>query len=200
MKFGYARVSSDGQNLDRQIAALEKAGCKRIFREKKSGKNLERPELNKLLSMIHIYDEVVVLDLNRLGRNNNDITNVMNEIRAKGATFRVLSLPTFDGIEDENLRMLLNNVIIEVYKYQSESVRQEIKTSQLQGIKLAKKRGVYKGRSKYYSKDSKNRTGQYMFMEINKRIESGYTNSEIANELGINRTTVWRIRKEINLG
>ncbi len=80
MKFGYARVSSKDQNLARQIEALTKAGCKRIFQEKQSGKNIQdRLELNKLLQMIHEEDIVVVMSLDRLSRNSNDIKELLSK-------------------------------------------------------------------------------------------------------------------------
>ena len=86
MKIGYARVSSIDQNLDRQISALKNAGVKQIFREKKSGKNTNRPELKKMLNYIHDDDEVIVLSLDRLGRNSQDLTNtflLLKELRTK---------------------------------------------------------------------------------------------------------------------
>ncbi|WP_457757900.1 recombinase family protein, partial [Streptomyces scabiei] len=61
----------------------------------------------------------MVTELERLGRNNKELTEVMNEIQNKGATLEVLNLPTLRGIEDDNLRRLLNNLILELYKYQA---------------------------------------------------------------------------------
>lgn len=106
MKFGYARVSSESQNLERQIVTLKLDGCQPVYQEKLSGKNLNRPQLTKLLNKIKTNDEVVVLDLDRLGRNNKDITEIMNKINQKGCTFKALSLPSFDGIKDKNLKSL----------------------------------------------------------------------------------------------
>ncbi|WP_316929483.1 recombinase family protein [Arcticibacter svalbardensis] len=69
MKIGYARVSTTDQNLDMQLRELQKAGCERIYKEKLSGKNNERPELQKLLSEIRKGDQVVVWKLDRIGRS-----------------------------------------------------------------------------------------------------------------------------------
>lgn len=194
MKFGYARVSSKDQNLDRQLAALKKAGCEEIFSEKISGKNLDRPQLQKLLSIIHIGDEVVVQDLDRLGRNNHDITSVMNQIREKDATFEVLSLPSFDGVENKNLKALLNNLIIEIYKYQAEEERAKIKERQRQGIKIAKANGRYKGQPARYSATSRDARGRYIYGQIVSKLNDGVGVTTISKELGINRTTIYRIK------
>ncbi|USS93350.1 recombinase family protein [Fructilactobacillus ixorae] len=196
MKFGYARVSSNSQNLSRQIKALRQNGCEYIYQEKISGKDLARPKLMELLDTIHVGDEVVVLDLDRLGRNNNDITIVMNQIREKQAVFKVLSLPSFDGISDPNLKALLNNLIIEIYKYQAEAERIKIRERQRQGIEIAKKKGVYKGGVSKYSLRSKNPQGRLVAKEMIKMFREGIGNSEIARTLGISRKTVFLKRKQ----
>ncbi|USS90688.1 recombinase family protein [Fructilactobacillus carniphilus] len=196
MKFGYARVSSASQNLERQIRALEQEGCEQIYQEKISGKNLERPELNDLLRIIKADDEVVVLDLDRLGRNNQDITNVMNQIREKHATFRILSLPSFDGVSDPNLKALLNNLIIEIYKYQAEAERQKIRERQRQGIEIAKQNGLYKGRATKYSLNSKNPQGRIVAKRMIEMFNVGLGDSQIAETLGVSRKTIYNKRQK----
>ena len=83
-KIGYARISSADQNLSRQLEQLK--GCEKIFREAASGASKERPQLQALLEYIREGDVVVVSELERLGRNNQELTEVMNDIQAKGAT------------------------------------------------------------------------------------------------------------------
>ena len=83
----------------------------------------------------------------RLGRNNQDLTQILNTIQNKGATLDVLNLPSMTGIADPNLRQLMTNLIIELYKYQAESERQQ------QGIALAKQQGKYHGRKPQYTQD-----------------------------------------------
>lgn len=124
-RIGYARVSSKEQNLNRQIEALEKS-CSKIFSDKLSGKNTNRPALLDMLDYIREGDIVVVTELERLGRNSRELTDLMYQIQNKRATLEILNLPTTQGIEDENLRNLINNLIIEIYKYQAESERQRI--------------------------------------------------------------------------
>ncbi|MCZ3835486.1 recombinase family protein, partial [Lactobacillus gasseri] len=91
-------------------------------------------------------DIVLVTELDRLGRNNQDLTQIMNTIQNKGATLDVLNLPSMTGIADPNLRQLMTNLIIELYKYQAESERKRIIERQQQGIALAKQQGKYHGR------------------------------------------------------
>ncbi|HAK1498802.1 TPA: recombinase family protein, partial [Listeria monocytogenes] len=134
-KIGYARVSSKNQNLDRQIESLQ--GVSKLFSDKISGQSLERTQLKAMLEYIREGDIVIVTELDRLGRNNKDLTDIMNQIQQKGATLEVLNLPSMSGIEDENLRRLINNLVIELYKYQAESERKRIRERQQQGIELA---------------------------------------------------------------
>ena len=111
-KIGYARVSSKEQNLDRQLQALESVS--KVFSDKVSGATTERPQLQAMLDYIREGDIVVVAELDRLGRNNKDLTEIMNIIQQKGATLEVLNLPSMSGIDDDNLRRLINNLLIEL--------------------------------------------------------------------------------------
>ncbi|HAP3995129.1 MAG: recombinase family protein [Lactococcus lactis] len=150
-KIGYARVSSKEQNLDRQLQALQ--GVSKVFSDKASGQSTERPQLQAMLDYLREGDIVIVTELDRLGRNNKDLTEIMNDIQQKGATLEVLNLPSMNGIEDENLRRLINNLVVELYKYQAESERKRIKERQAQGIELAKKKGRFTGRKSTFQKD-----------------------------------------------
>ena len=133
-KIGYARVSSKEQNLDRQLEALQDVS--KVFSDKASGQSTERPQLQAMLTYLREGDIVVVTELDRLGRNNKELTELMNQIQQKGATLEVLNLPSMTGIEDDNLRRLINNLMIELYKYQAESERKRIKERQAQGLSL----------------------------------------------------------------
>lgn len=190
-KIGYARVSSKEQNLDRQLQALESVS--KVFSDKLSGATTERPQLKAMLDFIRDGDIVVVAELDRLGRNNKDLTEIMNVIQQKGATLEVLNLPSMNGISDDNLRRLINNLVIELYKYQAESERKRIKESQAQGIALAKEKGKFKG-------------GQRKFKENDPRLKlafdlflSGKTDKEVEEQTGINRRTFRRYRERHNI-
>jgi len=106
-KIGYARVSSKEQNLDRQLQALESVS--KVFSDKVSGATTERPQLQAMLDYIREGDIVVVAELDRLGRNNKDLTDIMNIIQQKGATLEVLNLPSMSGIEDDKLKFTEND-------------------------------------------------------------------------------------------
>ena len=199
MKVGYARVSTQTQNLARQLEALKKAQVEKIFQEKLSGKNQDRPELIKLLNFIREGDEVIVLDLDRLGRNMNDIKNILETIKNKGATTTVLNLPSFAGVNDPNLRSLLNSLIIDLYSYIAQNERESILQRQREGINVAKDKGLYKGRPMKYSATAKNPHDRYIYHQIITRLtdrENGERISvtDIAKELGVARKTIYNIK------
>ena len=181
-KIGYARVSSKEQNLDRQLQALESVS--KVFSDKLSGATTERPQLKAMLDFIRDGDIVVVAELDRLGRNNKDLTEIMNVIQQKGATLEVLNLPSMNGISDDNLRRLINNLVIELYKYQAESERKRIKERQAQGIALAKEKGKFKGGQRKLAFD--------LFL-------SGKPDKEVEEQTGINRRTFRRYRERHNI-
>ena len=202
MKIGYARVSTTDQNLGRQLEQLQKADCKKIFQEKISGKNTNRPQLQAMLDFIREDDEVVVISMDRLGRNSRDISNIIEQIKQKGATINILDLPSFEGVKDRNLKNLLTNLVLEIQKYTAEQERKTILERQKQGIKLAKERGVYKGGVVQYSKDSKDPQKRLIYntvVELLKRKENGepIAIKQIADKVGITRNTVYRIKNEL---
>ena len=196
MKFGYARVSSKDQNLALQIEALTQAGCKRIFQEKQSGKNIkDRPELKKLLGIIHEEDIVVVLSLDRLSRNSTDIKILLSQIERKGATFDILDLPSFAGVEDLNLRRLLNNLVIDLMSYIAEHELAKIRERQAEGIKLAKDRGAFIGKQIEYGPNASNPQKRAIYHAIVKSLQLGESISYIARINNVSRSTVYRIKR-----
>ena len=190
-KIGYARVSSKEQHLDRQLAALKDVD--KLFADKLSGATTNRPELQKMLAYIREGDIVMVTELDRLGRNNQDLTQIMNTIQNKGATLDVLNLPSMTGIADPNLRQLMTNLIIELYKYQAESERKRLIERQQQGIALAKQQGKYHGCKPQYTQDDPRL--QHAF----KLYQAGMSDIDVARNTGIKRTTFIRYRKKFNI-
>ncbi|MBZ2202282.1 MAG: recombinase family protein [Liquorilactobacillus hordei] len=190
-KIGYARVSSKEQHLDRQLMALKDVD--QLFTDKLSGVNTQRPALKKLLTYIREGDVVLVTELDRLGRNNQDLTKIMNTIQTKGATLDVLNLPSMTGIADPNLRQLMTNLIIELYKYQAESERKRIIERQQQGIILAKQHNKYHGRKPQYAEDDPRL--QHAF----KLYQAGMSDVDVARNTGIKRTTFIRYRKNFDV-
>ena len=200
-KIGYARVSTRDQNLARQLQQLKGAGVTKVFQEKISGKDEERPQLQKMLNYLRDDDEVIVVSLDRLGRNSNDLTKIIEAIRHQGATLNVLNLPSFASIEDPNLRNLITNIIVELYKYMAQEERETIRERQRQGIEIAKKQGKYKGKVREYGPNSPNRQKRYIYKEAGKLLEqkkagkAELTKRQIARMLGIAPVTLYRIEK-----
>jgi DNA invertase Pin-like site-specific DNA recombinase len=91
MKYGYARVSSDGQSVDAQVRQLTKAGCKKVFREVASGAKTDRAQLRRLLDVLDAGDVLTVTRLDRLARSIRDLLNTLAAITGKKAGFRSLS-------------------------------------------------------------------------------------------------------------
>lgn len=191
VKIGYARVSTTGQNMDRQLEQLKHID--KLFQESISGVSKDRPQLKAMLDYIREGDIVVVTELERLGRNNQELTEIMNQIQAKGATLEVLNLPTLRGIEDDNLRRLLNNLILELYKYQAQAERERIKERQAQGIAIAKTQGKYQGRKALFTEDDsrlKHAFDLYL---------SGKSDKDVASLTGINERTFRRYREKYQI-
>lgn len=190
-KIGYARISSADQNLSRQLEQLK--GCEKIFQEAASGASKERPQLQALLQYIREGDIVAVTELERLGRNNQELTEIITAIQVRGATLEVLNLPTLRGIEDDNLRRLLNNLILELYKYQAQAERERIKERQRQGIEIAKAQGKYQGRKALYTE--KDERLQHAFSLYNQ----GYTDRDVSKLTGIPERTFRRYRDKFHI-
>jgi len=90
MKYGYARVSSDGQSVDAQVRQLTKAGCKKVFREVASGAKTDRAQLRRLLDELDTGDVLTVTRLDRLARSTRDLLNTLAAITGKKAGFKSL--------------------------------------------------------------------------------------------------------------
>ncbi len=148
-----------------------------------------------MLDFIREGDIVVVTELDRLGRSSKELTELMNQIQQKKATLEVLNLPTLKGIEDDNLRTLINNLIIEIYKYQAESERKRILERQRQGIAIAKREGKYKGRKPLFNDTEPDERLQYAF----DLFLSGKTDKDVQRITNINRETFRRYRKKFGI-
>lgn len=202
MRVGYARVSSADQNLARQVNQSNQANVDKLFQEKVSGKNTQRTQLNALLDFIRQDDEVFVLSLDRLGRNSEDLTRIIETVRQKGAVLNVLDLPPFEGVRDRNLKALLTNLVLEIQKYTAENERQKIHERQRQGIQVAKQRGVYKGRKPQYVADYDDSQKRLIYEQIVKLLQARAQGerlpiTEIARQTGVARNTVYHIQRQL---
>lgn len=197
MIYGYARVSSKDQNLARQIQTLSGLGVDRIFKEKASGANLSRPVLKQLLAMLKPADVIKVISLDRLGRDVNDVTNVIIKIRSKGANIDFLDMPSYKEVQDENTRNLLSSITMELQKYLAAEERKKILERQRQGIALAKQRGVYQGRPILYGPDVANLDRRKQYFEIKRLLKAGAPLRQIVQLTGRSMTLIQRIKNEL---
>ena len=201
MKVGYARVSTTDQNLDRQVEALERAGAEKIFEEKMSGKSMtERLELQKALQFLREKDTLIVESLDRLGRNYDDIVQMVQKLDQKEIGLIVLNLPILNQeMGDPNLQKLIRNMIVQLLSWTAQNEREEIKRKQQQGIEIAKRKGHYKGRPVKYSADAKNPRDRMTYHVIVNKLKQEEPIKKIAEETGVTRDTVYRIRKEVEI-
>ena len=149
--WGYARVSSKDQNEARQIEALKDAGVfeRDIFVDKQSGKDFARPQYQTLLNCIREGDVVVILSIDRLGRNYDAIMKEWRRITQElGANIRVLDMPLLDTTRggDSLDGRFIADLVLQILSYVAEKERENIKRRQAQGIATAKAQGKQMGR------------------------------------------------------
>lgn len=170
---GYRRVSTEDQNFDRQDLV-----CDKLFEEKISGGCKDRAALTDLIAWVREGDEVVVHSIDRLARNLRDLQDVVQALTEKGVTVTFISERlTFSGQGDDPFTRLQ----LQMMGAFAEFERSIIKRRQLEGIKKAKERGVYKGRVKSINDD--------MILAMH---SAGTKVSDIARELQISRMSVYR--------
>lgn len=182
MKVGYVRVSTVEQNVDRQVESLTKLGVERMFIDKMSGKNMERPNLQLMLDFIREGDVVYVHELSRLGRSLKDLLQITEKLEKKKVELVILEQNIDTSTPTGQLVFVLLGAI-------AEFERKTIKERQREGIELAKRRGVYKGRKK--------RTlpadfDKYYRMWLVRDI----TRSQLARTIGISRPVLLRLMNE----
>lgn len=153
--FGYIRVSSRDQNLARQVDSLKKyvPDERLIFFDKLSGKDFNRPAYQTLKLMARRGDTIYIHEMERLGRNKEEIKNELEYFKNEGVFIRILNLPTtlidytqFDNQMQKTLMEMVNNILIEVLATMAETERINIRKRQREGIDAAVKRGVKFGR------------------------------------------------------
>ncbi len=148
--YGYARVSTIGQNEDRQILALLEMGVpqNRIYLDKLSGKNFERPQYKKLLKKLDDNSVLYIKSIDRLGRNYRDLSEQWRIItKEKGADVVVIDMPLLDTRREKSLLgTFISDLILALLSYVAETEYQTIHQRQAEGIAAAKARGVKLGR------------------------------------------------------
>ena len=136
MIYGYARVSTNGQDLAQQLAQLEAAGCTKIYREKISGASAERPQLKRAIGALDPGDVLMVTATDRLARNTRDLLNILHAVKETGAGFRSIAEPMLDTTSQ------LAEVVIAVLGVAASWERQRIVERTSAGRAQAKARGV----------------------------------------------------------
>lgn len=149
--YGYARVSSADQNLDRQMRAFEEFGIERrdIFSDKRSGKDFDRENYERLTSVLRSGDLLVIKSLDRLGRNYDMIIEEWNRITGvKKTDILVLDMPLLDTRNkgDTLVGRFISDVVLQVLSFVAENERGNIRARQEEGIRAAMARGVKFGR------------------------------------------------------
>ncbi|QGK68701.1 helix-turn-helix domain-containing protein [Allosaccharopolyspora coralli] len=183
-RVGYARVSTADQNLRRQVDALTGAGCIRVFEEKLSGKNAERPELWTCLDYLRKGDTLVVLELSRLGRSLQDLLSLVSELRRRGVEFTSLH---------ENLDTTTpgGRLVFHVFAALAEFIRELIVDGTREGLAAAKANGVRLGRPPAMTPEQIRHARALL-------AEPDTTVASIARLLGVSRSTIYKYLPELS--
>jgi DNA invertase Pin-like site-specific DNA recombinase len=179
MKLGYARVSTADQSLDLQLAALKESGCQRIFREKVSGAQRQRSELQRLLDQLRAGDTLVVWKLDRLARSTRDLLEIMEITHAAGAAFRSLSEPWADTTTHAG------KMILTVFAGIAEFERDLIRERTGAGRVIAKANGVRFGRPRKLNTEQR-----ALALRL---LREGRSAGEVAKTFRVHGVTIYRL-------
>ncbi|MGN0695394.1 MAG: recombinase family protein [Oscillospiraceae bacterium] len=191
--YAYIRVSSKDQNEDRQLIAMKEYGVapKKIYMDKQSGKDFERPGYIRLMKKLKPGDTIVIKSIDRLGRNYSEILEQWRYItKEKKVSIVVLDMPILDtGKENDLTRTLISDIVLQLLSYVAETERTFIRQRQAEGISAARQRGVRFGRPPL------ERTCE--FYELKEEYLSGNISArKAAKKLGITHTTFTKWVKE----
>ena len=176
-RVGYIRVSSLDQNTERQLDGQE---LDKVFTDKASGKDTKRPQLQAALDYLREGDCLVVHSMDRLARNLDDLRRIVLGLTGKGVLVEfVKERLTFTG-EDSAMSQLLLSVMGAFAEFERSLIRER----QREGIALAKKAGVYKGRKPSLSEEQA--------QQLRARITAGEKKAALAREFGISRETLYQ--------
>lgn len=177
--FGYARVSTDGQTLDNQLAALTAAGAVKIFSEKESGAKTDREQLARAIGMLDKGDVLLVTRLDRLARSTMDLLNTLEAVSKRRAGFRSLADTWADTTTPHG------KLMVTILGGLAEFERSLILSRCNEGRQRAMAKGVQFGR--------KPKLTPFQIEEAKKRREAGETQTEIAKLFGVSHQTIGRL-------
>lgn len=179
MIYGYARVSTNGQDLAQQLAQLTDAGCVKIYREKISGTTIERPQLKRAIGALDHGDVLMVTATDRLARNTRDLLNILHAVKEAGAGFRSLAEPMVDTTSQ------FAEVIIAVLGIAASWERERITERTAAGRIQARARGVKFGR--------KTALTPHQQAEALERLAAGDTQRTVAALFDVSQATISRL-------
>jgi DNA invertase Pin-like site-specific DNA recombinase len=177
---GYARVSTEEQELTAQLEQLNAAGMDKVFKEKASGVKEDRPELAAMLEYVREGDTVIVCKLDRIARSTKHLLQIVENLEAKKVAFRVLNI-NLDTATPTGKLML--SMLAAIGQFEREMMLER----QKEGIRLAKDAGAYKGRKA---------TARAKSAEVMQLISEGLTKEATAERLGIGVASVYRIVRD----
>jgi DNA invertase Pin-like site-specific DNA recombinase len=178
--YGYARVSTSGQSLEAQLAELKAAGCGKIFQEKLSGKNRNRPQFEHALKLLRPGDVLIITRLDRLARSSRDLLNVIKQITEAGATFRSLK-DTWADTTTAHGRLILT-VLAGLAEFERELIVERTG----EGRERALQQGVVFGR--------KPKLTPHQRREAIARREAGETLTDIARSYNVHHSMISRLQ------
>src|SRR5208283_3922653 len=179
-RIAYIRVSSVDQNPERQIEGIQTLSPDKVFTDKCSGKDTKRPQLEAMLSYVREGDMLVVHSLDRLGRNLDDLRRLVTQLNNRGVVVQFLKENlTFTG-DDSSMSKLLFNMLGSFAEFERSLIRER----QREGIALAKKAGVYRGRKPSLTVEQAD--------DLRKRVEAGEKKAVLARQFGISRETLYQ--------
>ncbi len=192
MKIGYARVSTVDQNEARQMEALREEGVEMIYMDKKSGKDFNRPEYQKMIASLKKGDVLIVHSIDRLGRNYEEIITEWRKITKEiEADIIVQDMPLLNTTQNKDLTgTLIADIVLQLLSYVAQRERENIRQRQKEGIAIAKAQGKYKGRAK-------KEINKELFDNTKIRWQSGeITKVQFAEIMGISRSTLYKLLED----
>lgn len=193
MKVGYVRVSTKEQNEARQIQSMTDAGVEKIYMDKQSGKDFERPEYKKMIAELKEGDVLVLHSLDRLGRNYDCIIEEWHRItKTIKADIIVLDMPLLDTTAKGNdlTGTFIADMVLQILSYVATTERDNLRKRQAEGIAIAKAEGKYKGRQPKKIDDALWNNN----FELYERGE--LTKTQFARNVGVSRVTLDKLLGE----
>lgn len=191
MRYGYVRVSTEDQNVERQLLKMRELGIGRseVFVDKASGKDMERPEWQRLMSLIAEGDQIVVDSLDRLGRDYEALTFEWRRItREVGCDVKALDLEFFDSAafrEMGDVGRCVEDMLLSLLAYVAQTERKKMLSRQAEGIAVAKAEGRYQGRRPIDFDEE-------ALAKVREHLGSGGSKASAARMLGVSRATLYR--------